>query len=341
MDIFVGSTLPLIIIFILTQVLAPKSSRKFSDFTNMIPWSILIGLSYSLCAVFATRFLGNEFVSIISPLFAMIVATISAKFNFLIPKDNWIKSKTDIKIETKSDMNLIVAWSAYIIVIFLLLITRLVPSVKDFTKNNFLTDLFSLNNIFGTDISSSWEILYSPGFILVACAFCASLIQSKNIRYFNSAAKDASKSLVNAFVSLCGTLSMVYLFRNSGISTDVSMPVYIAQSLNIFQSVWYGFAPFLGILGSFITGSGTVSTLTFSPIQAEIAQNANLNTNIVLAQQVMGGAIGNMICVHNVVAAATVVNLEGSEGKIIKLTVIPALLLGSLAVISALLFSLL
>lgn len=333
MDLMVGAFLPLIIIFILTQVFS-NQKRDIKDFVVMIPWGLLIGFTYVLTSIFATSFLGNEFVSIISPIVAMIVAAFTASKGILLPKDKWRKAQTDIVMETKSDLSLLKTWAPYIAVICLLLITRLVPSIQTFMQKNILTNLFSMESIFGTDISSTWEILYSPGTILIVAAILASLIQSSNLKAFTQGFSSASKSLNTALIALCGTLSMVYLFRNSGIGVETSMPVYIANSLSLFENVWYMFAPFLGILGSFITGSATVSALTFSPIQASVASTAGLDTNIILAQQIAGGAIGNMICVHNVVAAATVVGLEGSEGKIIKIAVIPALLLGTLSVIA-------
>ena len=110
------------------------------------------------------------------------------------------------------------------------------------------------------------------------------------------------------------------------------MPKYIAQALAMsIGPAWLFAAPFLGELGAFITGSATVSTLTFSPVQYSIAEQTGLDTNIILALQVIGGAAGNMICVHNVVAASAVVGLSGKEGTIIRKTLIPALLYGILA----------
>ncbi|MDX1392439.1 MAG: L-lactate permease, partial [Rheinheimera sp.] len=44
-----------------------------------------------------------------------------------------------------------------------------------------------------------------------------------------------------------------------------------------------------------------------------------------LALQMLGANAGNMICVVNVVAAASVVGLNGREGDIIRYTLLPAL----------------
>ncbi|MFP3488703.1 L-lactate permease, partial [Staphylococcus sp. SIMBA_130] len=126
---------------------------------------------------------------------------------------------------------------------------------------------------------------------------------------------------------------LVQVFTNSGMNMNdlISMPQYIAQTLaSGFGSMWVLAAPFLGELGAFITGSATVSTLTFSPIQYSIAKETGLAKDTILSLQVIGAAAGNMICVHNVVAAGTVVGLSGKEGDIIRKTILPALLYGLL-----------
>ena len=41
-----------------------------------------------------------------------------------------------------------------------------------------------------------------------------------------------------------------------------------------------------------------------------------------MALQAVGGAAGNVICVHNVVAACAVVGLVGREGDVIRVTMI-------------------
>jgi lactate permease len=43
----------------------------------------------------------------------------------------------------------------------------------------------------------------------------------------------------------------------------------------------------------------------------------------VVGAQAVGGAIGNLIAIHNVVAALTVVGLIGEEGRVIRLELIP------------------
>lgn len=87
-------------------------------------------------------------------------------------------------------------------------------------------------------------------------------------------------------------------------------------------------ASYVGGLGAFITGSNTVSDLLFAQFQWDMATQLKLSKEIIVAAQAVGGGMGNMICIHNVVAVCAVVGLSGSEGMIIKKTFWPFLLYG-------------
>jgi len=234
-------------------------------------------------------------------------------------------------------MSLIRAWSPYAIVIGLLVLSRTIAPIKDFFQH--FIDL-SYNNILGIqNVNSSLQLLYSPGFILIFAAVLAVFIQGSKASTITKASMKSLASVKGAALALIPTLALVQIFSNSGmnLSNLDSMPIYLATFLGEhLNGVWVLLAPFVGELGSFITGSATVSTLTFSPVQYQIAMQYGLNTNLILGLQIIGGAAGNMICVHNVVAVSTVVKTEGQEGLIIKKTIFPALLYGLLAGISAL-----
>ena len=73
--------------------------------------------------------------------------------------------------------------------------------------------------------------------------------------------------------------------------------------------------------------------MMFSLFQFGMGERIAADPTWIVALQAVGGAAGNMICVHNVVAASAVVGLLGREGTVIRMTVMPfvyyALLPGS------------
>lgn len=325
-DFISGIFMPTIVVYMLMYFFGKNNTKK--EYLEILPWSFFIGITYSISAFLIARTLGFEFVTIGTVLIMLIISTISVKIGFLTPKNKWQNALQEVeKSESQNNMSLIRAWAPYGLVIILLVITRVIPAIKELTLN--LIDL-SYNNILGIDgINSSLQLLYSPGFILIISALLAVLIQKQSTSNINQAAKISWNSIKSAGLVLIPTLSMVQIFSNSAlnISEFDSMPVYLASFLGEYlNGVWYNLAPFIGELGSFITGSATVSALTFSPVQQQIALQYGLDVNLVLSIGLMGGAAGNMICVHNVVSVATVVGENGKEGQIIKKTIVPAVL---------------
>ena len=84
-------------------------------------------------------------------------------------------------------------------------------------------------------------------------------------------------------------------------------------------------APFIGVLGAFVSGSATVSMNLFTNLQYNTATVLGLPTVFVVSMQCVGGAIGNMVCINNAVAASATIGTTGREGQLIKTNAIPML----------------
>jgi len=333
-DLMAGVFMPTIVVMMLIYFFGKNNTKK--DYLEILPWTLFIGISYTVIAFIVARTLGYEFVTIVTVLLMLLISTVTIRFNFLVPKNKWQKAM-DAKVEpTQTELSLLRAWLPYALVIVLLVLTRVIPSIKTFS----LTYVnLSITNILGiSNINSSLQLLYSPGFILIIAAVLSVWIQKAKKENIKTASLKSLKNVKGAALALIPTLAMVQIFSNSGINLGdlQSMPVYLATFLGEYlNGIWIFLAPFIGELGSFITGSATVSTLTFAPVQQEIATLYGLNVPLILSIQVMGGAAGNMICVHNVVSVSTVVGTEGLEGEIIKKTIIPAVVYGLLIGLSA------
>ena len=101
----------------------------------------------------------------------------------------------------------------------------------------------------------------------------------------------------------------------------------------LFRSL---FSSYLGAVGAFFSGSNTVSNLTFGSVQLSTAEMTGLSTALVLALQSVGGAMGNMVCINNIVAVSSVLGTNNQEGNIIKQTVLPMFVYGVIAALAAL-----
>ena len=130
--------------------------------------------------------------------------------------------------------------------------------------------------------------------------------------------------MVRASVALVFTVPMAQVFINSagGAEGYDKMPFVLANGIaSLAGDAYPFFAPLIGGLGAFVAGSNTVSNMTFSLFQFRTGELIGVDPAWIVALQAVGGAAGNIICVHNVVAASAVVGLTGREGAVIRRTV--------------------
>jgi lactate permease len=217
------------------------------------------------------------------------------------------------------------AWSPYALVAALLLFSRL-PALG---LKPLLSNLkWGPTDILGTGIGQQIAPFYLPGFMFIVACFITYFLQRMNLKQVRESWVIAGKQLWGAAVALMFALPMVRVFIESGIQHNASglesMPLTLASGVaTLAGGSWPFFAPWIGALGAFVAGSNTISNLMFSLFQFSTAQQISASPAVVVATQAVGGAAGNMITVHNVVAASATVGLMGREGDLIRKTVIP------------------
>lgn len=320
-----GLLLPLALVSILVLWYGRKT-RRFKDIAEIAPWALLVGLVYVVTSLVAVRLIGIEFTSILSGVVALVFAVVTARRGFLMPKNIWREHALPEEREVKyvdPTSSLVKAWMPYVLVILLLLVQRTVPAVRELLGR---TLDFSWEYILGFwQIESTWQFLLSPGTVLVLVAIFTLIIYRSKLADFKVSGRNALRAAGLSALALLPTLMMVQIFVNSGINHSdlVSMPNYIARTFSdIFAPIWVMVSPILGTITAFIVGSSTISTLTMSPVQASVATQVGLPLDFAMAQQISGANTGNLIAIHNVVAASTVVELHHQEGRIIRRTIL-------------------
>jgi len=347
----VGTFLPLLIVLILTKLFGDKKS--FKDGFAIAPFAIFAGLSFSIPYLLLAIFIGPELPSLLGSLIALVVVIPAAKSGFLLPKTVWdfpdrkqwgsdwvgTVEPGELKDETPQ-MNTLLAWLPYILVALILVVTR-VPAIglKQILIRPELTIMWK--GILGTKLAYSLQYLYLPGTVpFTLVAILTIFLHKMNKKTVSETWSNSLKQMGPATIALVFAVAMVAIMRNSGNNTTGNMDMLKTLSTAAaaaLSSVWVFVAPFIGILGAFMAGSNTVSNILFSTFQYEVATSAALSRVVIVALQVVGGAVGNMVCVHNVVAASTTVGVLGQEGKIIRINLVPAALYAILAGIVGLL----
>ncbi|MCU7555311.1 L-lactate permease [Alteromonas sp. ASW11-19] len=324
MDVLVASWLPLIMCVLYTRFFSGQ--RSWRDGWVMLPFALLSGLAFTLPAYGVAALLGPEFPSVLGALTGLAIVCVAAKHGFLLPNNVVSAPVHNIHPEPLQHAvapRLWVAWLPYLLVAFLLVMTRL-PDLP--VKNWLQTINWQWSEILGSDLHVSVAPLYLPGSVFVVCALLACLFVKARAQLLSGALSRSGRMLLPSLIALGTAVPMVRIFLHSHVNLAglPAMPMALAQWVG--QSVtegWLWLAPWVGALGSFIAGSATFSNLMFGSFQQAMAAQGGLDDNVVLALQMLGANAGNMICVVNVVAAASVVGLNGREGDIIRYTLWP------------------
>ncbi len=334
----VGTLMPVLMVLMLTRFFGKAKSWK--EGLEVVPFAIFAGCAFTIPYALTGIFLGPEFPSLIGGMVSMVIVVTAAKHGFLIPKNTWEfpeKSEwpkswlgsitiTGERTGHNPNMSPVIAWIPYVLVAVLLVCTRVFSEVKAALVGFGWTATSILGE---AGINSGISPLYLPGGLLVIAALAAAFLHCDfkgSMKSISSAASESGKTLIGAGFVLLFTIPMVRIFINSGVNTaDIaSMPVASAQLFaSIFGDMFPLISPTIGALGAFIAGSNTVSNMMFSQFQFEAAQTLSISTALLVATQAVGAAAGNMIAIHNVVAASATVGLIGQEGAVLRKTVIP------------------
>ncbi|QBP42453.1 L-lactate permease [Paenisporosarcina antarctica] len=342
-----GTLVPLIVVALMTGFFG--KNKSFSEGIKVWKFALFAAFSMTIPYVIVANVLGPEFPSMIGGLVGLVIVVFAAKKGFLMPPKDEIwdfeeKSKwnpewvgqLEIKdITHKSgSMSMIRAWTPYILIGLFLVLTRL-KTLPFLGWAQSWTVKFE--NIFDSGITSSFQPLYLPGTIFIAVSLITYFLHGMNLSSYKRAWTQSGKTMIAASTALIFTVPMVQVFLNTGggAAGFDRMPIELANgAVALAGDFWPFFATFIGGLGAFIAGSNTVSNMMFSLFQFDVGSQMGVDATWIVALQAVGGAAGNMIAVHNVVAASAVVGLVGKEGDIIRKTFLPfvyyALLTGSI-----------
>ena len=333
----VGALIPLLLVVFMTRFFS--KNRSFKEGLAIAPFALFASVSLTVPYMVVAKLLGPEFPSLLGALIGMAIVVPVAKKSWLLPKGEpwdfpprsdwereWVGSlelgADESKREQTHQISPFTAWLPYLLVALLLVLTRL--DALPFAAWLKAIEI-KWSAIFGTTIDTALQPLYLPGTVFVLVSLMAVGLHRMGGETVRSAWVDSLKTTAKASVALVFTVPMVQVFLNSdgGLAGYDKMPIVLADGIASLTGGAYPlFAPLVGGFGAFVAGSNTISNMMFSLFQFEVGIRIGVDATWMLALQAVGGAAGNVICVHNVVAALAVVGLTGREGDVIRKTLL-------------------
>jgi lactate permease len=319
----IGRTLPVLSLFLPFYLVVLICGVKKS--LEVWPAILVAGVSFAFFQWLSANYLGPMLPDVIAGVVSM--ASLMLLLRFWRPKNNWrFKEEPAVdvtKTEKFSTQEILSAWSPFIILTLVILTWGLQP-VKSLLDSIGLIkfEFPGLHNMIireydHTAISQVFKInlLSTSGtailFVAIISVPLVGLKFTDGIRIF----KSTLIQLRFPILTIAAVLGFAYLVNNSGIS------ITIADALASTGFLFPFFAPILGWLGVFITGSDTSSNALFGKLQFSTARSLGIDPVVSVAANCSGGVAGKMISPQSIAVATAATNLIGRESELFRFTV--------------------
>lgn len=352
----VGVALPFIGVAMMTRFFGEE--RSIRPALEVLPLTLFAWASFVVPYLATAYFAGPTFPGLLGPMVGLFVVATTLRAGYLLPEEDWSFPERDAwptywvgSIEVGAgpeaserapgeppvavadtrdqEMSLAMAWLPYLLTALLLVVTRVWTPVESFlTRDAFI---LTWSNILGSPFSEGVEILYLPGTIFVLVVVLTYGLHGMSAREIRDSWVESCEKILPAVIALWFAVATVMIMQQTGAEVVSGegglgmLEVLSHQTATLTGQLYPFFSGFIGAFGAFIAGSNTVSDILFGLFQYEAAQQIGVPTQVIVGAQAVGGAIGNLIAVHNVVAALAVVGLVGQEGRVIRLELIPLL----------------
>jgi len=303
-----GSLVPLLIVAFV--VMFGPSKQRAKAFFECVPWAIFSALAF-LVPYYAISFIGFEFPSIVGAAVGLALAIVSIRLNFLVPRSTFRFTADAPKLATPPSPISLAPLGPYLLLLAVLIAGKL------------LLSQVKVSVALSGNLSHSFP-LFNPGFAFLTTILLLNVIKrlpSKELVRIGAASLGPIKTTA---ASVCFVAAMTYTMALTSFGNTQGMLQVIAQPL-ANQALPF-FSVFIGAFGSFLAGSATVSNILFAPIQAQAAEQLGYPVPWILALQLVGAGVGNMIALPNLLAVEASVGMSNQETALLRRLALPCLL---------------
>ncbi|CCQ32641.1 L-lactate permease protein [Halorhabdus tiamatea SARL4B] len=308
----------------------------------IVPFALVLGVITGLVQWGVAWFVGYSLPDIAAGFVVIGVGIVMANAGVLVPDRTWSfpdrEGWSDLWLggldlasisddEPTKEMPVLLAWTPYLLVAGFLLVTRWPGLGIESQLQEFTVGFASL---LGTELGWELQYLYLPGTMpFIPIALGTGLLYRLDVEGTVEAWRESVRQVAPAAMTLVIVVSLTQIMRRSA-----ENPENIAGMMQVLSEVLANAAggalpmvvPWIGALGTFVTGSNTVSDILFNALQYNAAENVGLSRGMIVAIQNVGGGVGNMISVQNIAAICGVVGIAGREGDILRKVAVPTVI---------------
>lgn len=311
MEVAFATTVQLAPIVILTPFLLVMLTGKSVKALKGV-WHITLasGLAFILPQMLAAKYMGAELPNILGSICAMAVTIFLSKINkketpseYLI---NTSKQSKEPKITWKKAGK---AWSPFLLIFaFLVLTSKLIPVIH-YNMAKISTSIVIYQGEGGMPTTFYW--IMTPGILILIAAIIGAKIQGASGKEIGTVFASSLKQMWKTVLTIASIMAAAKIMSYSGMISEIA-----ALFVGITGSYYPLIAPFIGSIGTFVTGSATSAGVLFGGLQQQTAQTLGINEVWLAAANTVGADAGKIISPQSIAIAIAAINQPGVESKI-------------------------
>ncbi len=300
-----------VLMFLIPLVLLFLTDPKIKSLPRNLFLALLVGGVSFVGQFVAARYMGAESPAIIGSILSIIVIVTYGKL--AAKKDQAVTKNPKLKDVAN-------AWSVYLLILFLIILTSpLFPSFRHVLSTHLVTNIVLPINGHDTVYSILW--LTHAGVLLFIGTFVGGLIQGATVKHIFAVLWRTFTLLRKTFVTVICLVALSTIMDKAGMIGVIAIALATATG-----ALYPLFAPLIGCLGTFITGSDTSSNILFGKLQSTVAGHISVNPEWLAAANTVGATGGKIISPQSIAIATSACRQQGKEGEILKAAIPYALI---------------
>lgn len=307
--------------FVVAPVLIVLVAGRITDAEGKAPsfaerlqgvWIIALasGISFVAASLVVAYFVGAELAVVVGSIVSLAV---TAALSLSAEKSGHLSERFRMRIDAGEAVTLkgaLKAWSCFILIFVLLLGTSsLVPWIHDE-----LAPIASHVQVYDgshpNTLTFSW--INTPGVWIFIAAFVGGRIQGASFSVMGEVLKATVKQMMPTIITMLSVLACAKVMGYAGMISSIS-----AFCIGVAGGAYPLIAPWIGAVGTFVTGSGTSSGMLFGPIQSQAAEALDINPYWMVALNSLGVASGKMLSPQTLAIGLAAVHVRGKDAELL------------------------
>ena len=296
--------------FILPLIILMLTDHRRQAWLKNVVLSLWVGGVSVVTQYVVARYLGAETPAIIGSVAAIVAIIIYVKVEKRLRRGEKVEEVEKVE---KVEKRLLRAWSIYLLIlVFVLLSGPLFPGINHFLKTHLVSRISLPIYPEGTYFSFGW--ISNAGLMLFLGTMIGGLIQGLSLKRLMVVLARTVVGLRKTVVTIVSLIALASVMNYSG------MIMVIASALAAATGTFYPlFAPLIGAVGTFVTGSDTSANILFAKLQANVASQLNYaDPNWLVAANTTGATGGKMISPQSIAIATAACDMQGKDGDILR-----------------------